>query len=74
MVVVLKQCNSEVLWQTGSCPVLKSEASEWSGRAEAAVFVLLYVCLCVWRECRREVNWSCIVSHGRALLLKPIML
>lgn len=49
MVVVLKQCNSGVLWQTGSCPVLKSEASNG-----VAQWKLQCLCFSTWDCVRGE--------------------
>lgn len=65
MAVVLKQCESGVLWQTGSCPVLKSEAS--NGVAQRKPQCLCF-CTSVERVHKRgQLELHCFTWPGSAL-------
>lgn len=69
MEVVLKQCNSIVLWQTGSCPVLKSEAL--NGVAEPKLQSLcLSTCVCVCGESAEERSIGVALFHMAGLCFR----
>lgn len=66
MVVVLKQCNSGVLWQIWSCPVLKPEAS--NAVAQRKLQCLCFsMCVCVCGESVEEGSIAVALFHMTGL-------